>query len=94
MTHDPFFAYAMQLREAAREAFDDHKHAAYLRAEEATNGRMLNARGERNGIDAFDLFEGNEATARAYASPELLEHWRSHTRPTFARFAEHYPLPQ
>lgn len=94
MSHDPFFAYAMQLREEARAAFDDYKRSAYSMAVDATNGRLLNQRGERAGIDAYDLFEGNEATANAYASPELIEHWATYSRPVFARFAEHYPLPR
>lgn len=89
---DPFFAHAMALRAECRAAFDDAKAAAYDAAAEACRGRLLNVRGQRAGVDAFDLFEGNEATARAYASPELLEWWSQHGRPVFARFAEQWPM--
>jgi len=87
---EPFFAYAMQARAEARAAFDDYKAAEYDRAAEACRGSLLNERGRRAGVDAFDLFEGNGATAKAYASPELLEWWAENGRPVFARFAEQW----
>lgn len=62
------------------------RQAAYDRAAEATRGAMLNERGRRAGIDAFDLFRSNEATAVAYASPELLEHWHRYPRLTFDQY--------
>lgn len=90
---DPFFAYALQLRAECRAAFDDAKAAAYDAAAEACRGALLNERGRRAGVDAFDLFEGNDATAYAYASPELVEWWAEHGRPVFARFANQWALP-
>ncbi|MFC7942676.1 hypothetical protein ACFUPZ_05385 [Microbacterium oxydans] len=69
-----------------RAEYDDTLYAQYLAAEEATNGAMLNARGREKGIDPFTLFMGNETRARAYASEELIEHWETHPRITFARF--------
>lgn len=61
-------------------------YAQYVAAEEATNGAMLNARGRQKAIDAFTLFMGPEVRALAYASEELVEHWETHPRVTFAKF--------
>ncbi|MEW2459844.1 hypothetical protein [Microbacterium sp. K41] len=69
-----------------RGEYDDTLYAQYEAAEEATNGAMLNARGRRKGVDPFSLFMGNETRALAYASEELVEHWESHPRITFAKF--------
>lgn len=69
-----------------RAEYDDTLYAQYMAAEESTNGAMLNARGREKGIDPFTLFMGNETRARAYASEELIEHWETHPRITFARF--------
>lgn len=80
----------MQRRAEARAAFDDYRMAAYETAAEACRGRLLNDRGIRAGKDALDLFQGNATHALAYASPELIEWWRDHPRPVFARFAEQY----
>jgi hypothetical protein len=60
--------------------------AAYRRAEDECNGRLLNAAGREKGIDPYSLFMGNDARARCYASPELLDHWARYPRLTFARF--------
>lgn len=87
---EPFFEWAMQRRAEVRAAFDDYKLAAYELAAEACRGRLLNEKGIRAGVDALDLFEGNHVRANAYASPELKEHWESHQRPVFARFAQQY----
>lgn len=69
-----------------RAEYDETLYAQFDAAEEATNGAMLNARGREKGIDPFTLFMGNETRARAYASEELIEHWESHPRITFAMF--------
>lgn len=69
-----------------RAEYDDTLYAQFNAAEEATNGAMLNARGREKGIDPFTLFMGNETRARAYASEELIEHWETHPRTTFAKF--------
>lgn len=61
--------------------------SAWLQAEEATKGNMLNKRGRAAGISDRSLFRGPEARARKYASEELLEHWQTHPRPTGAMFA-------
>lgn len=69
-----------------RAEFEDYRLAEYARAAEACRGRLLNRRGRDAGIDSLSLFMGNEIRARAYASEELLEHWRSHPRPVFEHF--------
>lgn len=69
-----------------REDYDMHLYAQYVRAEASTNGAMLNARGQRAGIDALSLFMGNERRALAYASPELIEHWQTTPRVNFAEY--------
>ncbi|UUE19346.1 hypothetical protein [Microbacterium sp. J1-1] len=73
-----------------RAEYDDTLYAQYEAAEEATNGAMLNARGREKKIDPFTLFMGNETRARAYASEELIEHWESHPRVTFAKFEKRW----
>lgn len=56
--------------------------AAYVRAEDDTNGHMLSKAGQARGIDPKTLWTGNERTARKYASEELNEHWDKHGRLT------------
>ncbi len=69
-----------------REEYEEVRTRAYMAAEEATNGALLNARGRAAGIDPGSLFMGNDVRARAYASPELLEHWEQHPRVTYADY--------
>ncbi|TCJ28742.1 hypothetical protein E0W80_04380 [Microbacterium sp. PI-1] len=69
-----------------RAEYDNTLYAQFVAAEEATRGAMLNARGREKGIDPFSLFMGNETRALAYASEELVEHWETHPRITFAKF--------
>ena len=59
---------------------------AWLEAEAATKGNMLNRRGQESGISERSLFTGPESRARKYASEELLNHWQTHPRPTEAYF--------
>jgi len=82
----PSFQIAVNEWHALRDEFELVREAAFDVAHEATNGVLLNARGRSAGIDAYSLFMGNEVRAHAYASPELIEHWRSHPRPVFAKF--------
>jgi hypothetical protein len=51
-------------------------------AEAATNGYMLNRAGQRGGIDERSLFVGPESRVRKYASPELIDWFQAHPRPT------------
>ena len=69
-----------------RAEYDEHLWAAYTRAEIATRGALLNARGRAKGIDPVSLFMGPWVRARAYASEELLEHWEQHPRVPFGVF--------
>ncbi|MFG6277951.1 hypothetical protein [Microbacterium sp. 5K110] len=69
-----------------RAAFDEVLEAAYSRAEEATNGALLNARGREARVKPRSIFYGPQVRALAYASPELLEHWEEHPRVTYAEF--------
>lgn len=71
---------------ACREDYELALYAQYLRAEAATNAALLNARGRARQIDPLTLFMGPERRALAYASPELIEHWASDPRVTFAQF--------
>jgi hypothetical protein len=78
--------FGLDLRKQIRAEFEEYRLAAYEAASEACRGRLLNDRGRRAGIDAWDLFIGNEARARAYASEELIEHWTTHPRVTVAAY--------
>jgi hypothetical protein len=70
--------------ELASASYRDRIYRAFVQAEDATNGYLLNKAGQRAGIDPRSLFTGNEARARRYASPELLEWWDQNGRPTLA----------
>ncbi|WIA96444.1 hypothetical protein [Curtobacterium sp. MCBA15_004] len=78
--------FGLELYKQIRAEFEEHRTAAYEAALEACRGHLLNERGRKAGIDAWDLFIGNEARARAYASEELLEHWTKHPRVTVAAY--------
>lgn len=86
MTGSVTFGIAVATWHALRAEFENVRQAAYDRAVNDTNGALLNERGREKGIDAYDLFIGNETRARAYASPELLEHWDRYPRLTFAAY--------
>ena len=47
---------------------------------------MLNAAGKKAGIDERTLFTGPASRVRRYASPELLEYFARHGRPTREAF--------
>lgn len=72
-----------------KELRDEHRlitQAAYEAAEEATNGALLNERGQARMIDPFSLFTHNHTYLLAYASPELVEWIKEHPRVTFADY--------
>ena len=88
-----FVRAALDMRAEIRDRFEDYRMAEYVKAEEACRGAMLNERGRRAGVDPLSLFMGNASRAHAYASPELIEFWHYHGRPTFAAFeAQHVAL--
>lgn len=55
----------------ARQVYDELIEAQFQRAEEDTNGNLLNKRGRREGIDPRSLFR-SRAKARRFGSEELL----------------------
>lgn len=62
---------------------EDHQNyvsASYARAEEETSGVMLNEVGKRMGVSSYQLFTSNAATARKYASEELVTYWETYGR--------------
>jgi len=59
---------------------------AYVHAEAATRGNMLNAKGRARGINPRTLLTGRESEFRRYASDELAEYFATHHRPTAASF--------
>lgn len=73
---------ARDKRARASEEHRDEVYRQWLQAEAATNGYMLNAAGKRAGIDERTLFTGPAARVNKYASPELLEYFARHGRPT------------
>lgn len=77
---------ALDARGPVRAEFERVREAAYELAAEACRDRMLNRRGMADGIDPYSLFMGSHARAYAYASEELIEHWRTHPRPVFEEF--------
>jgi uncharacterized protein (DUF433 family) len=86
---------------AKRLAHAEEVDRAWLDAEAATKGNMLNKAGRDADINERSLFTGPESRARRYASEELLNHWQSHHRPTAAfmqgkdtRVHERYTSPR
>jgi hypothetical protein len=73
---------ARRRRQDAEQEYRDEVYRQWLAAEAATNGCMLNRAGQRGGIDERSLFTGPESRVRKYASPELIEWFESHPRPT------------
>jgi hypothetical protein len=78
--------FGIDIYKQIRAEFEDYRLSAYEAASEACRGRLINDRGEKAGIDAWDLFIGNGIRARAYASPELIEFWETHPRITVAEY--------
>ncbi len=86
---------------AKRLAHAEEVDRAWLEAEAATKGNMLNRAGREADISERSLFTGPESRARRYASEELLNHWQAHHRPTAAfmqgkdtRVHERYTAPR
>ncbi|MBN1174000.1 MAG: hypothetical protein JXA67_17640 [Micromonosporaceae bacterium] len=72
--------------QAVRRAYDEWVHLQYLAAEDACRGHMLTAEGEQLGINPRELWSGNLATARRYASEDLLRWWAEHPRKNLTQF--------
>lgn len=76
------------LEQLARAAFRTHVYEQFRKAEDDTNGYMVNPEGRRRNVDPLALFTGPEARARKWASPELREWWDLHGRPSFADYVD------
>jgi hypothetical protein len=72
--------YSRQLEQA------EAQEQSYVSAENATRGNMVNRKGQARGINPRTLITGRESEFRRYASPELLEYYSTHHRPTSASF--------
>ena len=82
---------ATERREHRESEYKDEVYRQWLTAESETNGYMLNNKtlrgikaGKRAGIDERSLFTGPEWRVEKYGSPELIEYFESHPRPTRA----------
>lgn len=84
----PLFREAIERQAELREEYELLFWAQFDAAEAATNGAMLNRRGQAAGIDPLQLFRSNQATRDAYASEELREHWYRHPHVTFAAYEQ------
>ena len=73
---------ARRRRQDAEQEYRDEVYRQWRAAEAATNGYMLSRTGLREGVDERSLFAGPESRVRKYASPELIEWFESHPRPT------------
>jgi hypothetical protein len=68
-------------------AHGEHVRQAYLDAEAACRGHLLNAAGQAAGVDPESLWSGPAARAKKYGSPELLDYFRDNGRLTVQDFA-------
>lgn len=71
---------------AVRRSYDEFTHLAYLQAEKATRGHMLNRAGQKAGINPLTLFSGPVSRARRYASEDLMRWWAGNGRMNLAQF--------
>jgi hypothetical protein len=73
--------------QAVRRAYDQFVHEQWLRAEADTSGHMLTREAQAAGIQPVDLFSGNSARARRYASEDLQRWWAANGgRTTFTQY--------
>lgn len=84
--NSPFIRDAFERRAAVRAEYEDVFWMQYEAAELATNGRLLNRRGEKAGVDPVQLFRANAAYRYAYASEELVDFWRERPHLTFTTY--------
>lgn len=76
--------------EECRTAYEEWNLSQYDKAVEDCAGVLLNAAGKRKGIQSYDLFKGNAATAKKYASEELQAWWRANGRRSYQAFRYGY----
>lgn len=73
-------------RELVRSAHAAQVRELYLHAEEECRGHMLNAAGDRAGVDPESLLSGPIARAKKYGSEELMDYMRRRGRLTLEDF--------
>jgi hypothetical protein len=69
-----------------RSNYEAHVYSEWLKAEESTNGVLLNRAGKAAGIDPRSLWSGNADRARKYASEELKTFWQRNGRLSYGAF--------
>jgi hypothetical protein len=74
--------------ELARQSYRDRVEDAWLAAEEACRGHLVNRVGRAAGVDGRSLFTGPLPRAVKYASDELIEWWETNGRVTFDEWRE------
>lgn len=84
------FARALDQYREARYAYDDYLESQYARANDDTNGVLLNQRGRNQGVSSFSLFSGNRVRMEAYASEELKDWFRKNGRITYTEWEAQY----
>ena len=82
----PIFQYAADLYRDMRQEWDLLLEAEYAKAEEGSHGAMLNSLGRREAIDPYSLLIGPWSRVVKYATPELVEWFEEHGRPSPAQF--------
>jgi hypothetical protein len=82
---------AFQYREM-RQEFELVLEAAYAAAEEGAHGKMLNTLGRSEHVDAYSLMMGPWRRVEKYASPELIEWFQQHPRPSVADYESEWML--
>lgn len=70
-------------REAERADYEAYVDSELIRAEGDTNGNMLNARAQRDGVDVRDLFTRRKRSLSAYATEELQRWFAANGRSSF-----------
>jgi hypothetical protein len=71
---------------AVRRQYDEWVSLRYAQAEADTRGHLLNSAGKSIRMDPVMLFSGPLATARKYASEDLLRWWSDNGRMTYTQF--------
>lgn len=90
MPLSPLVVAALEQRKMLRAEYELMLESAYELAAEACREQLVNAAGRRRGVTGASLFMGPEPRAHRWATPELLEHWRTHPRVTFEQFERAY----
>ncbi len=79
--------------EQAGEEFDAYVSTSYARALDSTAGNFISRKmaeeAKRRGITSESLFTGPVATAKKFASEELIAYWEEHGRQTFTSYRYH-----